>query len=171
MSDLQADSTIHWLRSLAVKGGKGVVNNVDARCLGRIADKIEQAAARIRELEAKATPVCIGRNLIGILAKEGAWQSSTGQCVVAADELFGSDPYERAEKAEAERDALKIERDQYVASLTRHGADLMNDRDAIEAATIERCAAIVETFKGTVGAAGRIALDIRALKAPEKEGQ
>jgi hypothetical protein len=33
--------TIEWLRRLAEKGGKGVVNNIDARCLGRIADELE----------------------------------------------------------------------------------------------------------------------------------
>lgn len=38
MSDQQ---TIDWLRGLAAQGGKGVVNNVDARCLGRIADELE----------------------------------------------------------------------------------------------------------------------------------
>jgi hypothetical protein len=35
------DQTIAWLRGLADKGGKGVVNNIDARCLGRIADELE----------------------------------------------------------------------------------------------------------------------------------
>lgn len=30
-----------WLRQLATAGGKGVVNNVDARALGRIADRLE----------------------------------------------------------------------------------------------------------------------------------
>lgn len=33
--------TVMWLRSLARKGGKGVVNNIDARCLGRVADTLE----------------------------------------------------------------------------------------------------------------------------------
>jgi len=46
--------------------------------------------------------VCIGPPLIGILAKEGTWRSSTGQCIVAADELRGSDPYERIRELEAE---------------------------------------------------------------------
>lgn len=36
---------VEWLRGLAAKGGKGVVNNIDARCLGRIADELE----RLRE--------------------------------------------------------------------------------------------------------------------------
>lgn len=35
------EQTIAWLRGLAEKGGKGVVNNIDARCLGRIADELE----------------------------------------------------------------------------------------------------------------------------------
>ena len=38
--------TIDWLRGLAEKGGKGVVNNIDARSLGRIADELERLTAR-----------------------------------------------------------------------------------------------------------------------------
>jgi len=56
------------------------------------------AAARIQELE---VPLCIGRPIIGLLAKEGGWTSSNGRSVVAADELFGSDPYERIAELEA----------------------------------------------------------------------
>jgi hypothetical protein len=36
---------VPWLRGLADKGGKGVVNNIDARCLGRVADEIERLRA------------------------------------------------------------------------------------------------------------------------------
>lgn len=32
---------IQWLRELAEKGGKGVVDNIDARSLGRVADELE----------------------------------------------------------------------------------------------------------------------------------
>lgn len=32
---------IDWLRSLAAKGGKGTASNIDARPLGRIADRFE----------------------------------------------------------------------------------------------------------------------------------
>ena len=74
----------------------------------------EALNARIRELEAEnerlktaAVPLCIGPPLIGILAKEGAWQSSTGQCIVAADELHRNDPYECIRELEAERDAIR----------------------------------------------------------------
>lgn len=42
--------TIDWLRQLAEKGGRGVVNNIDARSLGRIADKIECLRTFNREL-------------------------------------------------------------------------------------------------------------------------
>lgn len=34
--------TTKWLKGLAAKGGKGVVNNIDARSLGRIAEHIER---------------------------------------------------------------------------------------------------------------------------------
>lgn len=36
-----------WLRELSDKGGKGVVNNIDARCLGRAANLL----ARLSEVE------------------------------------------------------------------------------------------------------------------------
>lgn len=40
--------SITWLRNLADKGGKGVVNNIDARGLGRVADQLD-AARRERD--------------------------------------------------------------------------------------------------------------------------
>jgi hypothetical protein len=33
---------VTWLRGLAEKGGKGVVGNIDARCLGRVADELAE---------------------------------------------------------------------------------------------------------------------------------
>ena len=42
---------VSWLRGLAEKGGKGVVNNIDARCLGRVADDLERYHRRIVVLE------------------------------------------------------------------------------------------------------------------------
>lgn len=41
---------VTWLRGLAEKGGKGVVNNIDARCLGRVADVIEAKDDHITSL-------------------------------------------------------------------------------------------------------------------------
>jgi hypothetical protein len=35
-------SDIAWLRNLAEKGSKGIVDNIDARALGRIANEIER---------------------------------------------------------------------------------------------------------------------------------
>jgi hypothetical protein len=46
MSDFVA-----WLRGLATKGGKGVVNNLDARSLGAAADEMDAARRRIVVLE------------------------------------------------------------------------------------------------------------------------
>jgi hypothetical protein len=40
---------VPWLRGLADKGGKGVVNNIDARCLGRVADELERLAAQEKD--------------------------------------------------------------------------------------------------------------------------
>jgi hypothetical protein len=48
MADTQ---TIEWLRGLAKKGGKGVVNNIDARSLGRIADDLERLSAELARTE------------------------------------------------------------------------------------------------------------------------
>lgn len=42
---------VTWLHGLADKGGKGVVNNIDARCLGRVADELAAARSRITVLE------------------------------------------------------------------------------------------------------------------------
>lgn len=41
---------VAWLRELADKGGSGVVNNVDARSLGRAADELNQLRKALREL-------------------------------------------------------------------------------------------------------------------------
>lgn len=42
---------VTWLRGLAEKGGKGVVNNIDARSLGALADELAAARRRITVLE------------------------------------------------------------------------------------------------------------------------
>jgi len=42
---------VTWLRYLADKGGKGVVNNIDARCLGRIADELERLQSEAERLK------------------------------------------------------------------------------------------------------------------------
>lgn len=33
---------VPWLRELAEQGGKGAVNNIDARAIGRVADELER---------------------------------------------------------------------------------------------------------------------------------
>ncbi len=45
-----SNTSVQWLRSLAKQGDKGVVNNVDARALGRIADEIERLQAEVERL-------------------------------------------------------------------------------------------------------------------------
>jgi len=47
-----------------------------------------------RERNAARIPICIGRPIIEILSKEGMWTSMNGNSVVAADCLFGSNPYQ-----------------------------------------------------------------------------
>jgi hypothetical protein len=61
-------------------------------------DLMHEAADEIERLKKAATPICIGRPLIEILAREGAWQSSDGQCIVAADDLFNQNPYAKIER-------------------------------------------------------------------------
>jgi hypothetical protein len=49
-----------WLRGLAGKGGKGTVNNVDARALGRVAntlDAMHTENAKLREALKPFTPL------------------------------------------------------------------------------------------------------------------
>ena len=113
-----------------------------------VCDQAEQIAVQAQEIERltkAAVPLCVGRNLIGILAKDGAWHSSGGQTIVAADELLHANPYERAEAAEAR----------------------MRE---IEAQTIERCANVASNWSGDFDypyGQERIATAIRALaKAP-----
>ena len=43
---------IEWLKSLAAKGGKGTVDNIDARGLGRVADALERAERQLAETAA-----------------------------------------------------------------------------------------------------------------------
>ena len=53
--DMEVNSLIRmyegWLQGLAEKGGKGTIDNVDARALGRIADGLRTYRQRIAELE------------------------------------------------------------------------------------------------------------------------
>lgn len=42
---------VPWLRGLAELGGKGVVHNIDARCLGRIADELERLTQECDRIE------------------------------------------------------------------------------------------------------------------------
>lgn len=43
----QASDLVAWLRGLATTGGKGTVNHIDARALGRVADELERLQALV----------------------------------------------------------------------------------------------------------------------------
>lgn len=42
------EALVIWLRTLKEKGGKGVVGNIDARALGRVADALERTQAVVK---------------------------------------------------------------------------------------------------------------------------
>jgi hypothetical protein len=41
---------VEWLRKLSATGGKGVMNNIDARSLGHVADQLVEKDAKIARL-------------------------------------------------------------------------------------------------------------------------
>ena len=49
---------VDWLEGMAAQGGKGVIDNIDARSLGRIAATIRAQAARIEALTALICSDC-----------------------------------------------------------------------------------------------------------------
>lgn len=53
---------VPWLHKLAKQGGKGVVDNIDARCLGRIADELTRLRKENTKLRDALAPfACLGR--------------------------------------------------------------------------------------------------------------
>lgn len=66
--------------------------------------KLHQSLAKT---QLAAVPLCIGRPIIDILAKEGQWISETGQGIVAADDLFRNSPYDSLDEANADRFRLR----------------------------------------------------------------
>ena len=72
------------------------------------ADACARLRAEVERLTKAAVPLCIGAPIIGILAREGRYLSGDGQGLVAADDLFRKDPFDRAEKAESQLHALRL---------------------------------------------------------------
>ena len=58
-------TTIQWFRRLARDGGKGVVNNIDARSLGRIADAMEKADAELMKSSANFKEAVLAKATAG----------------------------------------------------------------------------------------------------------
>lgn len=50
---LEKSFNARWLRTMAHRGGKGVVDNIDARALGRVADEIDGLRAELSRLRAR----------------------------------------------------------------------------------------------------------------------
>jgi hypothetical protein len=72
--------------------------------------KLHQSLAKA---QLAAVPLCIGRPIIDILAKEGQWISETGQGVVAADDLFRNSPYDALDEANAKVAELESMRENW----------------------------------------------------------
>ena len=85
----------------------------------RTAAELERDALREENarLQKATTPICVGRRIIGILAEEGAWTSENGASVIAADELFGNDPYKEITRLREENARLREERDKAVEEM------------------------------------------------------
>jgi len=81
----------------------------DEREAGKSKNYLTTLARVTAELAAAKVPLCIGQPIISILAKEGSWTSEDGQSVVAADGLFGADPYIELTALRAELAAEKKE--------------------------------------------------------------
>ena len=64
-----------WLHSLAPQGGKGTVNNIDARALGRCGDAIDRLAAELRRAR---------EALRAIIALDHHWHGPEGQATKLA---------------------------------------------------------------------------------------
>ena len=57
----------------------------------------------VKRLKSAAVPVCVGRPLIEILAKDGQWLSEEqGQGLVAADDLYKQNPYKIVDRWRAQ---------------------------------------------------------------------
>lgn len=126
--------------------------SIDSGCVFANPEMIQEAAARLKELEAEAT-----RQLK--LRRD-------------ADQLADTHR-ERAEKAEAERDILRRHNDELAAHLGKqslHIVEMTAERDAIEAATIDRILLTIIPG-GNICDPQAIADSIRALKPPVEEGK
>lgn len=67
--------------------GTHETHRINGKTIYDHAEQLEQ------ELTTALIPICIGRPIIQILAKEGQWFSENGNGLIAADCLFKKDPY------------------------------------------------------------------------------
>jgi len=89
------------------------------------ADSHRELAGLARRLERERNlarlPICVGRPIIEILAKEGMWTSSNGNAVVAADCLYRNNPYAFTGLRDALRQAIGDYMSQFGQGLEAHG--------------------------------------------------
>ena len=72
----------------------------------------------IAELREATVPICVGKPIIQILAREGQWLSESGAGVIAADCLFQKDPYTEIDSLRAQLTAAREEIVQLTAQLS-----------------------------------------------------
>lgn len=92
---------VHLARKLEQERNKAVTDIAELN--DRLIERQQSFQAQLirientwrEKLKVAKTPICVGRPIIEILAKEGIWASDNGNAVVAADDLFQNNPYEK----------------------------------------------------------------------------
>ena len=113
----------------------------------RVFNIIKGLNARIELLQ---TPICIGRPLITILADKGAWVANggAGAAVVAADELFKANPYDKIDELHISYDRLFAESTAIIEELRAEVEKLRGMRDFLRARAAH-CAELINEFENT----------------------
>lgn len=96
----------------------------------------------LEKVKLAAVPICVGPPIIGILAQEGQWVSSTSQALVAADGLFKKDPYAAIEAlheelacASTSLQLLRAERDAALVDSLAKNAEIERLKHQIKASS------------------------------------
>lgn len=77
-------------------------------------------------------PICVGRPVIEILAREGQWLSESGVGVIAADCLFRKNPYDEIDRLKKKVEELTSELDEVSAWRVQLGVHLIKCTDKLQ---------------------------------------